>query len=77
MRVSKTLIKTIRTTNPFHNKVKADKAFTLSSFLHYFQSENICVKDRISQQEMAQGTNNRGHQEASEELGVICSIYLN
>lgn len=35
------------------------------------------MKDGISQQEMAQGINSRGHQEASEQPGFIYSICLN
>ena len=63
--------------NPFHNILEAEKSFTLFSFLQYFPPENTCMKDRISQQEMAQSINNRGQQEASEELRLIYSIYLN
>lgn len=35
------------------------------------------MKDGISQQEMAQGINSRGHQEASEQPGFIYSICPN
>lgn len=77
--MSKTLIKTITAINPFPKTMKAGKSFTLFPFLQYFPPDNICMTDRISQQETAltEGINNRGRQEVSEALGFINGISLN